>query len=477
MGIEEIVSGLQNLVSKSILSKSEHESARQLMRQLKLEGMSNEEISRVSYERWTPSTIKGYCTGIKASNPSRWHDAISLLDEMIKTGMSLDNIQTALSIFKEMESHGVNLEDMISLLTTIDSTSITMDIIIRQHKDLKQSGLSPKDVSDALNLKKELEERGLTLNSFKQVVELAKNLGDPQQIIHAMTKHASLTELEKKIALAGKELDYLNQQTRDKNDQLSNLNSQLDQLKNPLNAYEKVLKLGFNQNTLVKLASQAKKYGGVKEILGAIEALVSYSEILDKNAKAKAKFHEIQASIHKLGAQYDHLKTATSMCNTLIQKYNFGLDAIATILSIAKKHGEPLAVLKSIEAYGELKCIKKQSDEVQGKLNENIELLSQVQGRYKEAMSQLEMLNATALKVGEEVGKVENKLESSKDVEKLIDLIQDPASADYASYGPIVLVITDTIRKWLSTNQNRFISYYTIKSGVDALFKELGASS
>jgi len=54
MSLEELVKKFIALASKSSLTKPEQEEARQLMKQLKEEGMSNEEISKLSKGRWTP---------------------------------------------------------------------------------------------------------------------------------------------------------------------------------------------------------------------------------------------------------------------------------------------------------------------------------------------------------------------------------------------------------------------------------------
>lgn len=48
MDIEEIIKKFVALASKETLSKAEHEEARQLMQQLKEEGMTNEQISKLS---------------------------------------------------------------------------------------------------------------------------------------------------------------------------------------------------------------------------------------------------------------------------------------------------------------------------------------------------------------------------------------------------------------------------------------------
>ncbi len=76
--------------------------------------------------------------------------------------------------------------------------------------------------------------------------------------------------------------------------------------------------------------------------------------------------------------------------------------------------------------------------------------------------------------VGAEVGKVEGELAASRQWRALMNLIKDPAVADYASYGPTALVLTVALFKGVSSNEGNFKSSYDIKSGLQSLIKQLG---
>lgn len=474
MNIEELAKKFITLASKPTLSKAEHEEARTLMRQLREAGMSNEELSKLSKGKWTPSTIKFYTPGIKPAHPSQWEDSVALLDKLISSGLTLDDVGTAVTVSEDLKSHGVNLDNVIDLLLAADSSSLEIADLIQQYELFGESGLSPKNVSEALSLKEELERRGLGLDSLAPLVELAKNQGEPRRIIQALSKYASLNELSEQVDSASGELESLNQQIDEKCQQMEEVETKLTKLKMPIEAYEKAIDLGFTEHELAKLSGLTQKYGGVKEVLKAIEAYASLFDILNKNTKAKAELSEVKANISKLETQYAHLKTAITMCQTLIQQYKFGIDAISTIFSIAKKYGEPLDVLKAIEAYGKLQVVQHELGEFEGKVNQCKELLGQLQGEYQETLDRLESLNATALRVGAEVGKVEGELAASRQWQEVMNLIKDPVTADYAQHGPVALVIAVALHKWLSANEEKFKSYHTVKSGLQNLIKELG---
>jgi hypothetical protein len=173
-------------------------------------------------------------------------------------------------------------------------------------------------------------------------------------------------------------------------------------------------------------------------------------------------------------AAFAGLKTAVTMCQTLIQQYKFGIDAISTILSIAKKYGEPLDVLKAIEAYGKLQIIQHQLGEFEVKVNERTELLDQVRSKYQETLDGLESLTARAAEAGTEIVTIEGRVTACKQWRALINLIEDPVTADYAECGDLALLVTVALHKWVSINDGKFKSTYEITSGLQSLIKQLG---
>lgn len=110
MTIEEATKKFVSLAGKPILSKAEHGEAQKLMRQLKEVGMTNEEISKLSGGKWTPSTIKFYTPGVKSVHPSLWQSAVALLDNLVSTNMTLDDVETAVTVFEDLNSQDINLD-------------------------------------------------------------------------------------------------------------------------------------------------------------------------------------------------------------------------------------------------------------------------------------------------------------------------------------------------------------------------------
>jgi len=474
MNIEELARRFVALANKPILSQVEHDEVRNLMRQLKEEGMSNDEISRLSKGKWTASTVKGYTKGVRSSAGNSWQDVTSLFDELVSANMTVDDVGSALAVSQELEIHHTSFDQVIDLLGAVESSSIDMPDLIQLHQGLKQNGLSPEEVANALAYKQQLEEKGLDLDSLGLVAELVKKHGDPQEIIEAVSKYGSLVELEEQIAAEEQELDRLNQQLSDVREQLEKVENKSSELKGALEAYEEVARLGFTEAQLLKLATLARKHSTVKRVLEAVEGYVDYADIVSKINKAKADLSSTKAKIDKLEAEHAHLKTAITMCQTLLQQYKFGLDAIATILSVAKQFGGAVDVLKGLEAYGKLEALQQELGNLEGGVAGRRKLLAELEGKYHEELEGMEALHATVLKVGAEVGRLESRTEDNKELHKILDLITNPTSADYNEHWRLVCAIAGSLRKWVLSNEHKFRSTYSIKDGLGRLVSELG---
>lgn len=83
-------------------------------------------------------------------------------------------------------------------------------------------------------------------------------------------------------------------------------------------------------------------------------------------------------------------------------------------------------------------------------------------------------MSALAVDVGNQVGKVEGQAAGNNEFRKLLDLISNPYGVDYEVHIPTALVLTLALKKLVSKNETKFQNYYSIKSGLESLFKELG---
>jgi len=474
MNIEELVKKFVNLASKETLSKTEHVEARKLMCELKKSGMSNQEISTLSGGKWSESTVKGYTKGVKTENTSPWQNIAGLLHDVIKTGMGLDDLDTAVVIMEDLKERGVTLDDIAEILLTVDSASISLEILVQLAKTIKEGGLKPNDVTDTVEMKKRLEENGFSLDSLLALAKLAQTYGEPQKVIEAFSVYGSLSELKKEVEVTQDNLGELKAGVNSLEQKSQQAKTDLSGLEKPLQAYQKIFSLGFDKEELDNFVILSAKYGGHKAVLQALTLYVDYQEIMEKTGEAKSQLNTLQTETGKINVKYDHLKSAVTMCDSLLYTHNFGLDAIVSILAAAKKYGQPLNVLKALDTYGSLKLMLENLEESRGKVHETEKLLHQLEGQYQAALEHVDSLSAQALKVGAEITNVEKKLANSKAVDKLMVFVNSPSGASYVEYGAVAVLFSQALLTWVIANESKFKYPQSIKDGLKALVSELG---
>jgi chromosome segregation ATPase len=293
-------------------------------------------------------------------------------------------------------------------------------------------------------------------------------------VLEAVSKYGTISELNENLAKTDKRLKSAKNELASETGCLDEAKANLIKLKEPLESYRNVVKLGFSEAELRELANITQKYGGVKRVFEAIKAYADYTDICNEISGAKTTLAETKAEIAKMEEQHAHLKTAVEMCDDLIRTYKFGLDAITTIFSIAQKFGEPINVLKAVEEYGEVLTMQQQLEELEARVTELRRLVAELEARYQEMLDQLESLNARALNIGQDIGRLQSEIKQSKGLERILNLINDPESANYEEYGPLVLATAVSLRKFVLVHEQRFKFPSSIRSGLDGLIKDLG---
>jgi len=477
MNIEELAKKFITLAKKSALTKSEHAEAKKLMVELKKSGMSNSEISKLSGNRWSFTTVKGYTTGIKASEPSPWQEAISVLDALISSGRSLEDVDTALRVDGDLKSHDIKLDDVIEVFLVADSASMDVAALTQQLKQLKESYLSITNVADVLKSKNALEEAGFSLDSLPTLASLAQKYGNPTKVLETLDAYISLNEIHAQTAVAKKELEDVNVQAMASSQNMQEIEAKTAELQKPIQAYTNALNLGFGEEELTIIADLTSKYGGPGEVFKALQMYTSILELTDRISLAELKLTSLSATLNQLETKHSHMITAVDMCETLINKYKLGMDAIALLLSLAGKHGGAVEVFRVIETYENITAMKQELTKLEGKVHEARNLIAKLEGQHQTAQEHLDSLCKLALKVGSDVGKVQAEFDASDTPRKTVELINNPEAANYVQHSGIVLTIAIALQKFVLKNEDKFKSAYTIETGLVGLIKDLGGIS
>jgi len=472
--IEDLVARYVALASKPVLSKAEHKEAQEVMRSLREAGMSIQEISRLSNGRWSESTVKGYCPGIRPAGRGPWKDATDLLEELRSRNLTLEDVTRALAIDTDAKSRGIQLSQLAGVMAAADASSWDATELVDWIKECGEQNLKVRDVGRLLAQSRELEEKGLSLGCLPDLVKLARGYGNPEEVIHGLSAYGTLTDIEKSVHEAEGRLSKLDGQISSAERHLSEANKGLAEKSRALKAVERVRKLGFGEHELVQIADVAEKCGGAKLVLKAITVYRELQEINKETEQAKLQYGKWQNAVSQLQAEHGCLRTAIDMCQRLIKEQRYGLDAVMTIISVAQKFGEATSVLKAIEAYGSLQSLAQTEQGLQGRTQEKQQLLEQLEGRYKEALDMMDALNGKCVAAGTQVAEIESKLAGNAGVRNAIDFLWNPASVGFEEGGPTALAIAVTFRRWVERHQQRLPHGYSIKSGMDFLIGDLG---
>lgn len=144
------------------------------------------------------------------------------------------------------------------------------------------------------------------------------------------------------------------------------------------------MELGFGEKELVSLSLLAGKLGGPKAVLQALKEYPNLAEIRNRVSKAKSELSALESEITKVNTKHSHLATAINMCETLINQYKFGLDAVATVLSVAEKYGSALDVLKALEGHKKLEALDQERAKREGEVSQLKEEIAQLEGQRKQ---------------------------------------------------------------------------------------------
>ena len=255
-------------------------------------------------------------------------------------------------------------------------------------------------------------------------------------------------------------------------------------LQDKLERYYGILKAcGFDEKALGELTKAAEKYGTPRKVLTVLNSFGNLSEIKAATEETQDKEKQQRAILKDLEEKHSHLKSAIKMCQNLMQDHKFGLDTITSLLATAKMYGEPIRVLKAIEAYGALKEIKKETAqaeialaEIKGKVETEKETFAECNARNIVTLEQFEALNAKAIEVGRTVGNVEQQLKKDTLARDILNLLQNPVSAGYEEYSPLVLVLLKCISIWANINKSRFSYYILLDKNLKEATRYLGGS-
>jgi predicted nucleic acid-binding Zn-ribbon protein len=405
---ESVISELQSLAKKQPLRGNDQlNKAKELMITLRQRGYTNNNISTLSGGAWSENTVKLYTRGTDVVDSTSKDEAIKIISEMVKSGLTLNEVRKAVSSKDYLDRENMSLEDIVSLLEDLKSSGLSLKDIIQLHKSIKLEGLSLKQLTELFIYKSDLEKAGFTVEILKQLRQASTSFGDGNLVIKAINEYGNLVALENEINRANAKKEHIQSDIEQYQASLTNIQEKIAQQQELFKEYKELKELGFDEISLKQIKQMTIRYGAgagardssnssfdsnddsntnnnksvniTKDFVNkAFQALSKFADISDIESEIKnlqRKRTDLEAASNKVNSDYAHLQSLIAMCNTLLYDLKFSLPAIEQLYNIAKRYGKPIEVLEAIGKYNNLKSIERRTEELE---NKKIELETNV---------------------------------------------------------------------------------------------------
>ena len=160
--IEEITKELQDLARTKPLSGGRLDRVKELMRKLREAGFTNLEVSELTGHAWSEPTVKLYTRGITVRDPVPKQKAIELLADLAARGMTLEQVQQAILMKRDLEAKELSIDDVSRFLNEIRKANADLKGILTMYGQLISSGIGVQQLAPLLSYRSKLEAIGIT---------------------------------------------------------------------------------------------------------------------------------------------------------------------------------------------------------------------------------------------------------------------------------------------------------------------------
>lgn len=473
MEIEKLSQRFMYLAGKQLLNKSEHAEAKALMCQLKTAGMSNEEISKLSKGTWSESTVKGYVKGIKSGDPVPWHDSITIFEELVSSGMTINDVAQTTNSVKKMAAYQMSLDDLVCSIDTIENAGIALTDFVSYVSELKKSEVPPSAVEELISTKNELASCGFTLTTLKEIAKTVKTYGDPEQVIKAVSTFGSIGEIENKTSLAQQQHDGMKSSIDEAAAKLEHIEDKIKAQESRIARCDFVFALGFTEESVGNLIRVTRKFGGPADILDLLEESVTIIELHKTKKQKEQELAELQKESTQMESKVIHYKTSLALIDKLVTEYNIGIDGIEIILSLAGKHGKPADIMKALERYSSIEELDENINKLQGIVEQRKQEAQVLEGKITEELNQINRLHSDALETGREVGRIEGRWEKENSIQRLINIMGNPSSVSYEDGLETLFLICNAAMVFARHNQKRMVYATNVITSLRSILENL----
>jgi hypothetical protein len=394
--LEEAAGELRSLSKEKPLKGAELQRFKELCVFLREHNFTNAQISKLTDGVYSEVTLKQYTRGVKVKDSDLKEKALETLSRLAEEGLELRDVRATLEVDAKLDVRGVTVEAVADFIDALAAAKMEVKDLSMLDAKLKELKLSFKQLPEYARYISNMSQAGLDAAGFKEVHTAASKYGSLQAILAAITAYGTLLDVQKKSLEAEEKIDAAGKELERKTQEIQQIDEKKGRIHKEIEAAEQLRALGFDFSHVVKIKEISAKMGGSGSSSNGpgrvLEALSEYSSLVEiRRAKevVQSEKEKLETATKELNIAYAHLQTVISMCNKLLLENKFTVEAIQVVYRAAERYGEPMSVLKAVEAYGSLQALQSKSVEQKKRileadaiLAERGERLSELDGRY-----------------------------------------------------------------------------------------------
>jgi hypothetical protein len=279
------------------------------------------------------------------------------------------------------------------------------DRVLKLFSDCVERGYDIEELENFFHLKNILESKNysyqILVNMMDKLLKLNTNVGEFNSLLNEIDVH----------------------------------NLSIEEIRNTVLTLEELKKYGIKFEEISKLLFVAAKYGGFKKILEALDlydGLIQITKIMmdtkDEVRKLSGKIQLMESQENLMKAKMETFKAYFSIVKKLVNEYNFDIDSLTMIISLAEKHGDALKIIALLTKYNSLK-------DLENEVAEESEKLEMINVQMEEKRPKLAMLESFIGEANFKIGKIEAEYEKSLRLQNIVDMIEKPQELEMTPDG------------------------------------------
>lgn len=294
------------------LDSTNAERVRWFMRRAKEKGYSNERIHRLTNRRWSINTIKQWTKNVGVTDSTAMERIDEMFRDAIQSDASMKDVREYVEHKKTLQKHRLTHDDELEFMAYLRQSPEELATMIVLFGRSKQEKLGIADLLEARGNLVELRQLDYSEKIFTDLKLAAKGF-DPQSLLKAIIPYKNLqtveTELKKKsdgMQIEGKKLEALKRET-------GKLEALEAQIKQYIEKHAQLTSQGFTEQIFDLLLNVAENYGGVENVVKALDVYQKLQQLLSEVASLEQKCQDSESRLKMLNSEYADLQTVIAM--------------------------------------------------------------------------------------------------------------------------------------------------------------------